>query len=98
MCINVFDNADISISYISLVTLSLIFLNISTLIDTNVFCNLLIPPHFAIPPNSIVVDARFEIVTKEREGHSCVGMWQIAELPAGREPITEVEAPPRRTK
>lgn len=40
---------------------------------------------------------------REREGEgggrSCVGMWQIGELPARREPINEeVEAPPRRTR
>lgn len=52
----------------------------------------------------VVVDIRFEMPSndrvrkRKREGRSCVGMWQIAELPAGREPFTEVEAPPRRTK
>lgn len=51
-----------------------------------------------------VVDIRFEMPSndrvrkRKREGRSCVGMWQIAELPAGREPFTEVEAPLRRTK
>jgi len=35
---------------------------------------------------------------RKREDRSCIGMWQIAELPAGRKPFTEVEASPRRAK